>query len=119
MAYASGYVVLMLKRLRTALDRSAAYLLFAGAYLLVAGLTAMLWYLAVMTAIFVGWYIAAKASNKRWEANAPKREAAALVKCRATVAAHFAREEARAAAAAADPNWFNWDGPDTVAGQPR
>lgn len=80
--------------------------------------TMLLHFYAVGSALLTGWAIVARFNHRRWLAAAPQRKAASLARVREVAAREVARQEALRAGQS-DADWFNWDGPYTVGGQPR
>lgn len=76
--------------------------------------TGMLWMWATMVALLTGWYIIAKFRYLRWLAGAEQREAESKARTKALMDEWYAPKPEQQTA-----DWFNWDGPYTVAGQPR
>lgn len=76
--------------------------------------TAMLNMWAVGSIILTGWYIIAKHNHRRWLAGAAQRQAESKARMQALMDEWYAPKPEQQTA-----EWFNWDGPYTVAGQPR
>lgn len=69
---------------------------------------------ALAMPLLVGWYMIAKYRYLRWMAGAEQREAESKIRTEALLDEWYAPKPEQQTAA-----YFNWDGPYTVAGQPR
>lgn len=69
---------------------------------------------ALAMPLLVGWYMLAKYRYLRWMAGTEQREAESKARTKALLDEWDAPKPEQQTA-----EWFNWDGPFTVAGQPR
>lgn len=106
----------ILTALRDGAKRVAPFAVAAAMFLTASpqAQTSMLHMWAVGSALLVGWYIIAKFRYLRWLAGAERREAESKARMQALMDEWYAPKPEQQTA-----EWFNWDGPYTVAGQPR
>lgn len=69
---------------------------------------------AIAMPLLMGWYMIAKYRYLRWLAGAEKREAESKARMQTLMDEWYTPKPEQQTA-----EWFNWDGPYTVAGQPR